>query len=111
MLPIRKQKNGLMTYEQVSSADLGTHVYKAGGVLTGGSGAQIIYYAAEALKQQFPTAVPPPRRRASTANLKDTEAASAMSVKGHKKSYALMSLNSYFIYFNCLHLKPSHYTI
>jgi hypothetical protein len=55
-------------------------------VPTAGGGAQVIFNDVEILKQQSPTVTPAQKRSASTGELKDTEAACAVAVEGHKRA-------------------------
>ncbi|XP_069699062.1 kinesin-like protein KIF23 isoform X2 [Periplaneta americana] len=82
----KTSKYCLMTQEQDSSGELETRLYKADVVPTSGGGAQVIFNDVETLKQQSPTATPVRKRTASVGELKDTEAACAVSMEGHKRS-------------------------
>jgi len=61
-------------------------ILQADMVPTAGGGAQVIFNDVEILKQQSPTVTPAQKRSASTGELKDTEAACAVAVEGHKRA-------------------------
>ncbi|PNF24676.1 hypothetical protein B7P43_G17555 [Cryptotermes secundus] len=82
----KTSKYCLMTQEQDSSGELETRLYKADVLPTSGGGAQVVFNDVETLKQRSPNATPVRKRNASTSELKDTEAACAVAVEGHKRT-------------------------
>jgi hypothetical protein len=61
-------------------------ILQADVVPTAGGGAQVIFNDVETLKQQSPTTTQSRKRSASTSELKDTEAACAVAIEGHKRA-------------------------
>jgi kinesin family protein 23 len=53
---------------------------------TSGGGAQVVFNDVETLKQKSPAATPVRKRNASASEPRDTEAACAVAVEGHKRA-------------------------